>query len=104
MKTQEILPKSDKEIAIKKYYILILLLSSSSLCSPHDRPMNTRDKVLRQGRDFNLRTGRPRIWQSRTSKLPLNWSLDARLFYRTERRKQSGTKVKRQNRQEETGK
>ena len=26
-----------------------VLLSPSSLCSPHDRPMNLRDKVLRQG-------------------------------------------------------
>ena len=27
----------------------LLLLSPSSLCSPHDRPMNLRDEVLRQG-------------------------------------------------------
>ena len=29
-----------------------MLLSPSLLCSPHDRPMNPRDEVLRQERDF----------------------------------------------------
>ena len=37
---------------------MALLPSPSSLCSPHDRPMNLRDEVWRQGRDFNL-IGKP---------------------------------------------
>ena len=37
-----------------------LLLSQSLLCSPHNRPMNPRDKVLRQGRDFNWGVSQPR--------------------------------------------
>ena len=31
---------------------ILMLLSPSLLCSPHDRPMNPRDEVLRQERDF----------------------------------------------------
>ena len=34
------------------------LPSPSSLCLPHNRPMNLRDKVWRQGRDFSL-IGKP---------------------------------------------
>ena len=45
-----------------------LLPSASSLCSPHDRPMNPRDKVPSQGRDFNRGADRPRRWQASTSK------------------------------------
>ena len=30
-----------------------VLLSPSTFCSPHDRPMNLREEVLSQGRDFN---------------------------------------------------
>ena len=39
-----------------------LLPSQSLLCSPHNRPMNLRDKVLRQGRDFNWGVSQPRRW------------------------------------------
>ena len=39
-----------------------LLPSQSLLCSPHNRPMNPRDKVLKQGRDFNWGVSRPRRW------------------------------------------
>ena len=39
-----------------------LLPSTSLLCSPK-RPMNLRDQVLRQGRDFNWGAGSLRKWQ-----------------------------------------
>ena len=34
-------------------FLEVVLPSPSSLCSPHHRPMNPRDEVLRQRRDFN---------------------------------------------------
>jgi len=71
---------------VKRYKLLFL--SPSSLCSPHDRPMNLRDKVLRQGRDFNWGAGRLRRWQANASKSPSYWGQDARFFYRSERKKQ----------------
>ena len=37
---------------------MALLPSPRLLCLPHDRPMNLRDEVWRQGRDFNL-MGKP---------------------------------------------
>ena len=37
-----------------------VLPSPGSLCSPHQRPMNPSNEVLRQGRDFNQGAGRPR--------------------------------------------
>ena len=37
-----------------------LLLSPSSFCLLQNRPMNLRDEVLRQGRDFNWGAGRLR--------------------------------------------
>ena len=43
-------------------------LSPSSLCSLNGRPMNPRDEVLRQGRDFNPGAGRLRRWQGSASK------------------------------------
>ena len=45
--------------------------SSSSLCSLHNRPMNARDQVLRQGRDFNQGAGRRRRWQASGSKISI---------------------------------
>ena len=45
-----------------------MLPSPNSLYPPHNRPMNPRDKVLRQGRDFNWGTSRPRRWQANASK------------------------------------
>ena len=36
------------------------LLSPSLVCSPHERPVNPRVEVLRQGRGFNWGTSRPR--------------------------------------------
>ena len=62
-----------------------LLLSPSSLCSPQARPVNPRDEVLKQGRDFNWGASRLRRWQANTSKSPPYWGLDARFFYRSER-------------------
>ena len=76
-----------------------MLPSPSSLCLLHDRPRNPRDKMFRQGRDFNEGTRRQRRWQVRNSKLLSYWGLDVRLFYRSERKKQRGTKVKQQNRE-----
>ena len=45
-----------------------LLPSPSLLCSPHNRPVNLRDKVLRQGRDFKWGVSQPRRWQASASK------------------------------------
>ena len=61
--------------------------------------MNLRDEVLKQGREFNGGASRPRRWQARASKWPSFWDLDAKFSYRSERRKQCGTKNKRQNRE-----
>ena len=44
-----------------------MLLSPSSLCSLYNRPRNPRNKMLRQGRDFNQGASRPRRWRARTS-------------------------------------
>ena len=61
--------------------------------------MILRDELLRQGRVFNGGASRPRRWQARASKRPSFGDLDAKFFYRSERRKQCGTKDKRQNRE-----
>ena len=60
---------------------IILLLGPSLLCLLHNRPVNPRDEVLRQGRDFNRGAGRQRRWQASTSKQPSYWCLDARGFF-----------------------
>ena len=66
---------------------LLLLLSPSSLCLLHDRPMNPRGGVEAK-RDFNWGASRPRRWQASVSKSPSYWGPDARFFYRSERKKQ----------------
>ena len=45
-----------------------MLSSPTLLCSLHDRPINLRDKILRQKEDFNQGAGRPRRWQASASK------------------------------------
>ena len=44
-----------------------MLLSPSLLCLLHNRPRNPRNKILRQGRDFNQGASRLRRWRARTS-------------------------------------
>ena len=50
------------------YFRLVVLQSPSSLCLPHDGPVKPRDKVVRQGRDFNPGAGRLSRWQASASK------------------------------------
>ena len=68
--------------------------SPSSLCSLQDRPVNPRDEVLRQGRDFNQGASRPRRWQASASKQPSHWGLNARFFCRSERKSNEELKSK----------
>ena len=50
------------------WHHLLLLASSNSLCLPHNRPTNSRDKGLKQGRDLNMRVSWPRRCQAGASK------------------------------------
>ena len=56
---------------------MLMLLSPSSLTSPHDRPMNPRDEGLRQGRDFNQGASSPRKWQASQSPSSGVWMPDS---------------------------
>ena len=58
--------------------------SRLTLHSLHDRLMNPKEEVMRQGRDFNWSAGRPTRWQA--TKEPFYWGLDARFFYILEMR------------------
>ena len=78
---------------------VFLSLRPCLLHSPHHRPLNPRDKLLRQERDFNQGACRPRRWQASTSKQASYWGLDARFLYRSERKKPCGTEVKRLRRE-----
>ena len=77
---------------VKRYKLLFP--SPSSLYSPHDKPMNLRDKMLRQGRDFNWGACRLRRWQASASKSPSYCGQDARFFYRSEERSNEKLKSK----------
>ena len=70
------------------------------VCSAHhnDRPTNTRDELLRQKEDTFIGEPADRRWQASASKELSYGGLDARFFYRLERKKRQGTNIKRQNR------
>ena len=72
-----------------------MLLSPNSLCLPHDRPLNPRDEVLRQGRDFNPGAGR---LQEEDRLAPQNNHLIG-VWMPCAFIDQRGTKVKRQDRE-----
>jgi len=44
--------------------------SRLTLRSPHDRRMNPKEEVLRQGRDFNWSASRPTRWQASATREP----------------------------------
>lgn len=66
------------------------LLSPSSLCSPHDSPVNPRDEGLRRGRD--LFRGAVKKIAGWCLRITIYWGPDASFFYRSEMRA-----VKKQN-------
>ena len=59
-----------------------LLPSPSSLCLPHDRPMNRRRGAEARSNNFIWKGGRPRRWQTSVSEKPSYVGLDASFFYR----------------------
>ena len=48
-----------------RVWSLVMLSSPSSLCSLHDRPMNLKDKMLRQRKQIYSESSWPRRWQPR---------------------------------------
>ena len=67
-----------------------MLLSPSSLSSPHNRPMNPREEGLKQGRDFNQGASSQRKWQASESPSNGVWMPDSFIDQRGgEVRKQS---------------
>ena len=74
---------------------MAVLPSPSSLRSPHDRPINPRRGVEARNSDFIQKANRPRRWQTRFPEKPSYQGVDASFFYRTERGRRWGCKVKR---------
>ena len=72
-----------------------MLPSPSSLCWPHDRPINQETRCWSKEYDFIQKAGRPRRWQTNASTKPSYRGLDASFFYRTEKGRRWGSKVKR---------
>ena len=75
---------------------VILLLSSSLLCLPHDRPVSLRDEGLRQRSQLTKKMAGYCL--KITILLGSEWEV---LFIERKRKKPGGTKVKRQNREGE---
>ena len=75
---------------------VILLLSSSLLCLPHDRPVSLRDEGLRQRSQLTKKMAGYCL--KITILLGSGWEV---LFIERKRKKPGGTKVKRQNREGE---
>ena len=72
-----------------------LLPSPSSLCLPHNWPINREARCWGKEYDFIRKVGRPRRWRTRVPKKPSYQGLDANFFYRTQRGRRWGSKVKR---------